>query len=91
MQPFDSNKKVQDLTINLLKVFIKICEENKIPKVPNDLPHVLLLQLFDEYDDNKYNHIKQFTSFHKLSYKQDKSDMEKKNTFYDVIINQNKY
>lgn len=66
-------------------------EWNKIPKVPNDLPHVLLLQLFDEYDDNKYNHIKQFTSFHKLSYKQDKSDMEKKNTFYDVIINQNKY
>lgn len=30
MQPFDSNKKVQDLTINLLKVFIKICEENNL-------------------------------------------------------------
>lgn len=66
-------------------------ELEAIPKVPNDLPHVLLLQLFDEYDDKKYNHIKQFTSFHKLSYKREKSDLEKKNTFYDVVINQKNY
>ena len=66
-------------------------EWEEIPKVPNDLPHVLLLQLFEEYDDKKYEHIKQFTSFHKLSYKRDKIDMEKENTFYDVIIKQKKY
>lgn len=30
MQLCESNKKVQELTINLLKVFIKICEENNL-------------------------------------------------------------
>lgn len=30
MQSTDSNKKVQELTVNLLKVFIKICEENDL-------------------------------------------------------------
>lgn len=59
---------------------------DKIPKVPNDLPHVLLLQLFDKYDYKKYKHIKQFTSFHKLSYKFNQNDMEKRNTFYSEII-----
>lgn len=61
-------------------------EWDSIPKVPNDLPHVLLLQLFDKYDDKKYQHIKQFTSFHKLSYKFDEVDMKKKGTFYDIIL-----
>lgn len=30
MQLVESNKKVQDLTVNLLKVFINICEENNL-------------------------------------------------------------
>lgn len=30
MEVFESNKKVQELTINLLKVFINICEENNL-------------------------------------------------------------
>lgn len=66
-------------------------ERDKIPKVPNDLSHMLLLQLFNSYDEKIYNHIKQFVTFHKLSYKHDQNDMEKKNTFYDVIITQKKY
>lgn len=64
---------------------------DKIPKVPNDLPHILLLQLFNSYDEKTYNHIKQFVTFHKLSYKRDKKDMIKKHTFYDMIITQKKY
>lgn len=64
---------------------------DKIPKVPNDLPHMLLLQLFNQYDEKIYNHMKQFVTFHKLSYKRDKKDMIKKHTFYDKIITQKKY
>lgn len=30
MELFESNKKVQELTINLLKVFVNICEENNL-------------------------------------------------------------
>lgn len=66
-------------------------EWNEIPKVPNDLSHILLLQLFDLYNEKTYKHIKQFVTFHKLSYKCDEKDMKKKNTFYDIIIKQKKY
>lgn len=66
-------------------------EWDAIPKVPNDLSHILLLQLFDLYNDKKYNHIKEFVTFHKLSYKYDEKDSEKKNTFYDTIIRQKNY
>lgn len=66
-------------------------EWNKIPKVPNDLSHILLLQLFNSFDEEVYNHVKQFITFHKLSYKRNEEDMTKKNTFYDVIITEKKY
>lgn len=66
-------------------------EWNNIPKVPNDLSHILLLQIFEVYDEKKYNHIKQLVPFHKLSYKRNKEDMAKKNTFYDFIITQKRY
>lgn len=61
-------------------------EWNKIPKVPNDLPHILLLQMFEVYDDKKYTHIKQFVPFHKLSYKFNENDTKIEGTFYDNII-----
>ncbi len=61
-------------------------EANEIPKVPNDLPHILLLELFQPYDSKKFQHIKQFTVFHKLSYKFEKSDIEKSDTFYEYIM-----
>lgn len=64
---------------------------NKIPKVPNDLSHILLLELFDIYDEMKYKHIKQLVPFHKLSYKRDEKDMQRKNTFYDIVILQKNF
>lgn len=39
-----------------------------IPK-DNSTPHILLLRLFDKYDENLWNSILQQTPFHKLSYK----------------------
>lgn len=66
-------------------------EWQEIPKVPNDLSHILLLQMFDEYDQNKYDHVKELIPFHKLSYKCSEDEMSKSNTFYDIIIKQKKY
>lgn len=61
-------------------------EMSRIPKIPNDLSHILLLELFEPYDYKRYQLMKQFTSFHKLSYKFTRTDIEKKRTFYEHII-----
>jgi hypothetical protein len=76
----------------LLHHFISIvCAANprilsKIPKVPNSLSHILLLQLFDVYNEKTYSHIKSFVPFHKLSYKFDDSLLDARGTYYDEII-----
>jgi len=81
----------------LLHHFISITLEtlpeewSKIPKVPNSIPHILLLQIFEEYNDKVYNHITSLSCFHKLSYKRRREEFQKKNTYYDVIINQGKW
>ena len=61
-------------------------ELKKIPKIPNSIPHILLLQLFDEYNEKSFNAIKSLTPFHKLSYKWSTEDMERSDTFYEKII-----
>ncbi|WP_321374248.1 capsular polysaccharide synthesis protein [uncultured Draconibacterium sp.] len=66
-------------------------QKNKIPKFPNSIPHILLLQLFDNFDSQKYQHIQHLTPFHKLSYKRDTNELAIKNTFYDILINQERY
>ena len=58
----------------------------KIPKVPNSIPHILLLQWFDEYDEGLFGHVKAMTPLHKLSYKRDANDFSKKHTYYDVMM-----
>ena len=77
----------------LLHMFMSIVlerypeEYNKVFKMCNSIPHILLLQIYESYDYKKYEQIKQMTPLHKLSYKGNKDDMEKKGTFFDVIIN----
>lgn len=63
-------------------------DASKIPPFCNSVPHILLLHLFDKYDENYWNDLKQMTCFHKLSYKLDEENCKKKGTYYDVIINQ---
>jgi hypothetical protein len=63
-------------------------EQKKIVKFSNSIPHILLLDLFESYDEKKYEVLKQMTCFHKLSYKHDKEQLEKKGTYYDALINQ---
>ena len=61
-------------------------EWKKIIPVSNSTPHILLLRLFDKYDDKIWNEIKKQTCFHKLSYKFDNDAFSNANTYYKEII-----
>lgn len=61
-------------------------EKAKIPPVDNSIPHLLQLHLFDPYDEDRWNHWKSLTCFHKLSYKFIEEDFDKEGTFYKEVI-----
>ena len=42
-------------------------EYSQIVKFCNSMPHVLLLEMFEPYDEEKYSAIKAITPFHKLA------------------------
>ena len=65
--------------------FYKTDWKNIIP-VSNSTPHILLLQLFEKYDENKWRYISDTIPFHKLSYKFSDQEFSKKNTYYQKII-----
>ncbi len=52
----------------------------------SELPHELQLCLFDSFDIKKFNFICQQSDFHKLTYKVDKDNKNKKETYYEYII-----
>lgn len=58
---------------------------NIVP-VDNAAPHILLLRLFDEYDERIWKAVKEQTPFHKLSYKLGEEKLKMKNTYYSKII-----
>ena len=57
-----------------------------IPKLSNGVPHMLLNELFEPFNEQRFEHIKQLSCFHKLSYKQPAEMFEKKGTYYDVLF-----
>ena len=61
-------------------------EASDIFPYDNSIPHLLLLHLFDNFDKDWWEDWKRLTCFHKLSYKLNKENMEKRGTNYDVII-----
>ena len=61
-------------------------ETKRIPPYTNENPHLLLLHFFDKYDECLWQDWIRQSCFHKLSYKLNKKDMERKGTFFDVII-----
>lgn len=76
----------------LLHDFLVICMERFqneaqaiIPR-DNATPHILLLRLFEKYDENCWNAIKEQTCFHKLTYKFEPSKEELKGTYYQVLF-----
>ncbi len=58
----------------------------KVVPFSNSTPHILLLRLFETYDDVVWSGIKAQTSFHKLSYKFDNSKLSLANTYYSHIV-----
>lgn len=62
-------------------------DSNKVPPFCNSIPHILQHHLFDKYDETYWYDLKQMTCFHKLTYKLEQEDVEKKGTYYDMIVN----
>ncbi len=62
-------------------------EWNRIIPFDNATPHLLLLRLFDAYDETMWLAIKEQTPFHKLSYKFDSDKFKLSGTYYDRVIN----
>ena len=60
---------------------------NNVVPFSNSTPHILLLRLFEQYDETIWVEIKKQTSFHKLTYKFRQEETEKKYTYYNVLLN----
>lgn len=59
---------------------------NMIPR-DNATPHILYLRLFEKYDENVWNILKEQVPFHKLSYKFDVEKTKITGTYYDRLFN----
>lgn len=62
-------------------------EWKKAVPFSNSSPHILLLRLFEQYDEQVWEAVKKQTVVHKLSYKNNEAEMERQGTYYDFIIN----
>lgn len=61
-------------------------EWGKVVPRDNATPHILLLRLFDKYDDNMWQAIREQTPVHKLSYKFDISKFNLEDTYYKELL-----
>lgn len=62
-------------------------EWNKVIPFSSATPHILLLRLFEQYDDCVWNAVKNMTPFHKLTYKFEEEQINITKTYFDVIFN----
>ncbi len=58
----------------------------KVVPISNSIPHMLLLRLFEEYDENIWIAIKMQTKFHKLTYKFNREKIQLKGTYYRELF-----
>ncbi len=58
----------------------------KIIPRDNAAPHMLLLRLFDKYNEDVWKAISEQTPFHKLTYKFDSKNQRRNNTYYEKIM-----
>ena len=74
---------------DLISIVLDLYMDDWKKVVPRDnaTPHILLLRLFEPYDEIMWRAIKEQTPFHKLTYKIDKSDLNRNDTYYDKLIN----
>lgn len=61
-------------------------EWNKVIPISNSIPHILLLKLFEQYDEETWDAIKLQTCFHKMTYKFKKEQENLNETYYDILF-----
>ncbi|MBP3817731.1 MAG: hypothetical protein J6H31_05450 [Butyrivibrio sp.] len=66
-------------------------EFESIPIVSQAQSHVLATYIYDEFNQEKYELLKETTGIHKLSTRFEDEKINKKGSFYDVVINQGNY
>ena len=59
----------------------------KMVQYPNSMPHILLLMLFEPFNQEKWDAVTSVCPFHKLAYKRSAEDMAKEGTYYKHIMN----
>ena len=79
------NQEVRD---KLTKAVLEKYEEDWKKIIPRDnaTPHILLLRLFDQYDEKTWVAIKSQTQFHKLTYKFSEEKQKEQGTYYRVLL-----
>lgn len=61
-------------------------EWKKVVPRDNATPHILLLRLFDQYDEKTWNAVKSQTQFHKLTYKFQQKNNSDYISYYDAVL-----
>lgn len=59
----------------------------KMVQYPNSMPHILLLMLFEPFNQEKWDAVTSVCPFHKLTYKHSAEDLAKEGTYYKYIMN----
>ena len=59
----------------------------KMVQYPNSMPHILLLMLFEEFNQEKWDAVTSVCPFHKLTYKSTAEELAKEGTYYKYIMN----
>ena len=54
---------------------------------PNSMPHILLLMLYDDFNQKKWDAVTSVCPFHKLTYKSTAEELAKEGTYYKYIMN----
>lgn len=84
------NKSMDDyfLLHDFLSIVLDYYPEEWKSVIPRDnaAPHVLLLRLFDKYDQRLWEVAKAQTPFHKMTYKFKEKDTKLQDTYYKVIF-----
>lgn len=84
------NSKMADYFLfhDFVVISLEHNEEDWKKIIPRDnaAPHMLLLRLFDKYDEKMWETIKEQTPFHKLTYKFDRRQTELPGTFFAKLF-----
>ena len=61
-------------------------EWTKVIPFTNSIPHILLLRLFERYDERVWKAVKEMTPIHKLTYKFSEDETQKEETYFKVLF-----